>query len=186
MSTKTKATKALKATKAPPKNSSVVDIALFNIQNAEAIRKELLRQDPLADFYIYDKNECMRTAFATQNGVATGTCAPENAQHAVDLVRTGQLKASDVQLVHFTFENSAGNIINHFAILVKTNSGAIRYICHSNGMHKNVLWSMKHAAQTPLSMKPIVLVGNFFENDVSKEIAISWLADEWINFKKRY
>ena len=126
----------------------------------------------------------MRTAFATQNGVATGTCAPDNAQHAVDLVRTGQLKASDVQLVHFTFENSAGNIINHFAILVKSDS--IRYICHSNGMHKNVLWSMKHAAQAPLTMKPIVLVGNFFENDVSKEIAISWLADEWINFKKRY
>jgi len=170
------------STKAPTKNSSIVDIALYNIQNAEAIRKELLRQDPEADFYIFDKNECIRTAYATQNGVARGTCAAENAQHAVHLVRAGQFKASDLQLVNFTFENSDSSIINHFAILVKSDSGPIRYICHSNGMHKNVLWSMKHAAQEPKSMKPIVLVGNFLENEVSKEIA--WLADEWIKFQQ--
>ena len=140
-------------------SNAIVEMAVHRIKHAKDIERERRKLDPLFEYYYFDKNKALCMAYATQQGLAIGTCVHETKMYAAKLVLSGKHKHKDVQLVEQTMDSPCGTRIFHVAILVKTTSG-VRYVTHSNGFHYDNSWDMKCQFQCPVTLNPCAVSVN--------------------------
>jgi hypothetical protein len=161
-------------------SQSLVQIAVHRIENAQDIERERRKLDPLFEYHYFDRNKALCIAYATQQGLAIGTCVNETKMYAAKLVLSGKHKHKDVQLIEQTMDNGHGRQIYHVAILVKTPTG-VRYVTHSNGFHYDNSWDVKCQLQCPVTLNPY----NINAVSVNGKL-IRWRKKDWRAVKNKW